>query len=203
MWITSKIFKNHFLNIYQEMTIVYYRKGSDIRRYLQNLGEEEEEAINKIIIFELIKRIDIVKRIMKLSDHWFTALSEENGQIVYVSGRKDLEEFRLKGALKIRVEIKWTYDADTTGMPKDKDGELIAKVEDGLRSVMEKDKLAILTGNYLGAGSKYWVYYTRHLASFGERLNDYLQSYDLLPLELHCEEDPEWEEYLDLLTLED
>ncbi len=139
---------------------------------------------------------------MKLSDNWFTALSEEKGQLVYVSGRKDLEAFRQKGALRIRAEIKWAYAPDTTGMPQGKEGELIAEVEEKLRRAMEKDKLAILTGNYTGAGAKYWVFYTRHLPSFGERLNDCLAEYELLPLEIQCEEDPEWEEYLDMLTLE-
>ncbi len=138
---------------------------------------------------------------MKLTDNWFTALSEENGQIVYVTGRKDLEPFRSKGALKIRAEIKWTYQADSTGMPIAKDGELIAEVEEKLRRAMEKDKLAILTGNYTGAGAKYWVFYTRHLPSFGERLNECLADYEILPLEIECEEDAEWEEYSDMLTL--
>ncbi len=139
---------------------------------------------------------------MKLTDNWFTALSEENGQLVYVSGRKDLEDFRRKGALKIKVEIKWSYQADATGMPLLEEGELIAEVEELLRKAMEKDKLAIMTGNYLGAGAKYWIFYTRHLPSFGERLNDSLASYDLLPLEIQCEEDAEWEEYQDMLLLE-
>ncbi len=139
---------------------------------------------------------------MKLTDEWFTALSEENGQLVYVSGRKDLEAFRQKGALRIRSEIKWSYTADSTGMPQTKEGELIAEVEEKLRAVMEKDKLAILTGNYTGAGAKYWIFYTRHLATFGERLNECLADYELLPLEIQCEEDPDWEEYSDMLSLE-
>ncbi len=139
---------------------------------------------------------------MKLTDNWFTALSEENGQLVYVTGRKDLEDFRKKRALRIRAEIKWSYSADSTGMPQGKEGELIAEVEEKLRRAMEKDKLAILTGNYTGAGAKYWVFYTRHLPSFGERLNDCLAEYELLPLEIQCEEDPDWEEYSDMLTLD-
>ncbi len=139
---------------------------------------------------------------MKLTDNWFTALSQENGQLVYVSGRKDLEDFRKKGALRIRAEIKWLYSADNSGMPEAKEGELIAEVEEKLRRAMEKDKLAILTGNYTGAGAKYWVFYTRHLPSFGERLNECLTEYELLPLEIQCEEDPNWEEYSDMLTLE-
>lgn len=140
---------------------------------------------------------------MVLKDNWFTALSQEdNGQLVFVTGRLDLEGFRLSGKLKVRVEIRWPYEADETGMPAASDGALIAEIEPQLRRIMERDKLAILTGNYTGGGNKYWVFYTRHLPSFGERLNECLAPYKTLPLDILCEEDPNWEEYMDMLSLE-
>ena len=71
-----------------------------------------------------------------------------------------------------------------------------------LRRIMEKDKLAILTGNYTGGGQKDWTFYTRHLPSFGERLNECLAPYPTLPLEIHCEEDPDWSDYHEMLALE-
>ena len=43
-------------------------------------------------------------------------------------------------------------------MPLDEDANLIAEIEPLLRKGMEKDKLAILTGNYTGGGAKYWVW---------------------------------------------
>lgn len=140
---------------------------------------------------------------MKLTDNWFTALSEgDNGQLVFVTGRKDLSAFRATGSLKVRVEITWRYQADSEGMPAERDAALIAEIEPKLRRAMERDKLAILTGNYTGAGAKYWVFYTRHLPTFGQRLNDSLAEYETLPLEILCEEDPDWEEYADMLSME-
>lgn len=140
---------------------------------------------------------------MKLTDDWFTALSQdEEGRLIFVTGRKGLEGFRAKGALRVRVEIKWLYSADSEGMPDERTAELITEIEPLLRGVMERDKLAILTGNYTGAGAKYWVFYTRHLPTFGERLNAALADYETLPLEILCEEDPHWEEYLDMLSME-
>lgn len=139
---------------------------------------------------------------MKLTDQWFTALSQsETGQLVLVTGRQDLEAFRATGSLKVRVDITWPYEADTEGMPSERDAELIAEIEPKLRRIMERNKLAILTGNYTGGGSKYWVFYTRHLPTFGQRLNDCLAEYETLPLEIYCEEDPEWEEYTDMLSM--
>lgn len=140
---------------------------------------------------------------MKLSDNWFTALSvADNGGLVFVTGRLDLEDFRLSRKLKVRVDIRWAYNSDSEGMPDERDGELIAELEPLLRKVMERDKLAILTGNYTGGGEKYWIWYTRHLPTFGERLNEVLAPYPTLPLDIHCEEDEDWEEYLDMLSMQ-
>lgn len=140
---------------------------------------------------------------MKLTDSWFTALSQDdNGHLIFVTGRKDLDSFRATGSLKVKVEIKWRYEADNEGMPNEDTAELMADIEPKLRRIMERDKLAILTGNYTGGGEKYWIFYTRHLPTFGERLNACLAEYDTLPLEIFCEEDPLWEEYLDMLSME-
>ena len=59
---------------------------------------------------------------MKLTDNWFTSLSQnEEGNLIFVTGRLDLEEFRLSRKLKICVEIKWPYLSDAEGMPLDED----------------------------------------------------------------------------------
>ena len=121
---------------------------------------------------------------MRLSDVWFTALSEnESGQMITVYGRDELNEFTESGKFKERVEITWKYEA----------------VEEALRKAMEKkDKLAILTGVYTGGGEKVWVFYTRTVRVFGERLNEALAPFELLPISIYTEMDPDWEEYKDM-----
>lgn len=142
---------------------------------------------------------------MKLSDNWFTALSEnETQQLIYVTGRTDLEAFRTGGKFPYRAEIRWSYQPDSKGMPQEKEeSNLIIQAEDLLRTTMEKDKLAILTGIYTGGGEKYWVFYLRNIKVFGERLNDALAPLPPLPLQIECEEDKNWEEYTDMLEMED
>lgn len=139
---------------------------------------------------------------MKLSNEWFTALSEnEAGQLVTVSGRKELAEFVRSGKFKERVEITWKYEGDEKGMPSESLAEQMEVIQETLRKAMEKDKLSILTGVYTGGGEKIWVYYTRTVRVFGERLNEALASFELLPLSIYTELDPEWEEYLDMLEM--
>lgn len=142
---------------------------------------------------------------MKLSDVWFTALSEsESGQMISVYGRDELKEFMESGKYKERVEITWKYEGDKRGLPDEALAEKMELVEEILRKAMEKkDKLAILTGVYTGDGEKVWIFYTRTVRVFGERLNEALASFELLPISIYTELDPEWEEYQDMYEMKE
>lgn len=139
---------------------------------------------------------------MRLSDKWFTALSEnEKGELITVQGRDELTEFIQSGKLKERVEITWKYQPEVQHLPSNEEAERMEMVEELLRKAMEKDKLAILTGIYTGGGEKIWVFYTRTIRVFGERLNEVLSAYELFPISIYTELDPEWEEYLDMYEM--
>ena len=142
---------------------------------------------------------------MKLSDVWFTALSQnEEGQIITISGRDELDEFIQTGKYKERVEITWKYDGDEKGMPSESVGELMESVEETLRKAMEKkDKLAIMTSIYTGGNEKVWVFYTRTDRVYGERQNEALSSFELLPISIYTEVDNDWEEYKDMYEMKE
>ena len=139
---------------------------------------------------------------MKLSDKWFTALSEDDeGRLVTINGREELTEFMESGKLKERVEVTWKYEGDAQGMPEEETAELMEKVQETLKKAMEKDKLSILTAVYTGGNQKIWVFYTRTVRVFGERLNEALASFELLPIEIYTEVDADWEEYKDMYEM--
>lgn len=139
---------------------------------------------------------------MRLSNDWFTALSEhESGNYITVCGRNALQAFIESGKMTERVEITWKYEADTKGMPTNKTGEQMEAAQEAMQKAMERDKLSILTGVYTGAGEKIWIFYTRTLRVFGERLNEALAPFELLPITLYTELDPEWEEYKDMYEM--
>lgn len=139
---------------------------------------------------------------MKLSDKWFTALSEDDeGRLVTINGREELAEFMESGKLKERVEVTWKYEGDAQGMPEEETAELMEKVQETLKKAMEKDKLSILTAVYTGGNQKIWVFYTRTVRVFGERLNEALASFELLPIEIYTEVDADWEEYKDMYEM--
>lgn len=139
---------------------------------------------------------------MKLSDNWFTALSEDNqGKLVTIHGRDDITAFVESGKFKERVEITWKYEPDDKGFPVEEVAVQMDNAEQALKKIMEKDKLAILTGIYTGDGEKMWVFYTRTSRVFGERLNEALLPMELLPITLYVETDPQWDEYRDMLEM--
>lgn len=139
---------------------------------------------------------------MILTDKWFSSLGEtDNGNPIFITGRDDIDQFRLSGKLKERVEIYWQYPPGHNAMPSDADGKLMDEVQTVLRRTMERDKLAILTGVYVGDGERTMVFYTRTSRVFGERLNQALAPYPTLPIQLYVEIDPEWNEYLEMCEI--
>ena len=140
---------------------------------------------------------------MVLSDNWFTALSEnEDGTYTFISGRTNIDEFVNSHKLRERLEIIWNYKADDKGLPADDaEAQLMEEVGDKLRAAMEKDKLAIVTGVYTGQGKRETNFICRNIAAFGQRLNEALSSYPQLPLVVNAYDDPDNEEYRELLEL--
>lgn len=139
---------------------------------------------------------------MVLTDKWFSGMVLNDAeQPVFITGRDDIEEFRNCGKLKERVEIYWKYEASANGMPTEKEADLMNKAQEALRTVVEKDKLAILTGVYTGNNERTMVFYARTAKVFGERLNDAWKNFPLLPITIYVEKDPEWNEYAEMLEI--
>ena len=59
-------------------------------------------------------------------------------------------------------------------------GPLMEKVQDALTDAFYKDPIAVLTGIYTGDGERNWVFYTLSTNIFGRKLNEALQSFELL-----------------------
>ena len=140
---------------------------------------------------------------MQLTDKWFTALSEnEDGTYTFISGRSGIDDFVASGKFPNRLEVTWTYAPDDKGLPADDhEAEVMEAVEERLRTAMERDRLALLTGIYTGQGQRQWIYIARNTAAFGERLNDALAGLPQLPIAIYAELDPENREYRELLEL--
>ncbi len=127
---------------------------------------------------------------------WWTAPAEgADGNLIMVTGRRDVDSFRKNPRFNIRVEITWPYAGDSSGMPDIATSELMEAVQDALQEAFRKDPVAVLTGIYTGDGERNWVFYTLSTHIFQKKINEALAPFDLLPLSISAENDPDWEEY--------
>ncbi|MDE6224652.1 MAG: DUF695 domain-containing protein, partial [Muribaculaceae bacterium] len=120
------------------------------------------------------------------------------GNLIMVTGRRDVSKFKDNPKFKIRVEATWKYDGKTGGMPNMATSQLMDEADIALRECFRKDPIAVLTGVYTGDGERNWVFYTLSLNIFCRKFNEALSSMELLPITLSAEEDPEWLEYQEM-----
>ncbi|MBQ1987708.1 MAG: DUF695 domain-containing protein [Muribaculaceae bacterium] len=136
---------------------------------------------------------------MKLTDEWWTSPAEaDNGALVMVTGRRDMEPVIATGKYNYRIEITWKYEAEQNGMPDVATSTLMEEVQDALQADFMKDPVAVLTGIYTGNGERNWVFYAMSVKIFERKLNEDLARFELLPLTLYVENDPEWSEYQEM-----
>jgi len=134
---------------------------------------------------------------------WWTAPTEsENGRLIMVTGRKDIEKFRSNERYKIRIEITWRYTGDADGMPDKETSTLMEQAQDALQQALAKDPVAVLTGVYTGDDQRDWVFYTISTNIFSKKLNEALAPFPMLPLTVYAENDPGWEEYYEMAEAE-
>ena len=116
-----------------------------------------------------------------------------------VTGRKDVRKWMDNPKFNIRVEVTWRYSGDASGMPDVATSTLMEQVQEALTGCFAKDPVAVLTGIYTGDDERNWIFYTLSTHIFGRKLNECLSEFPVLPLEIYCENDPEWLEYKDCL----
>ena len=118
-----------------------------------------------------------------MNDWWTAPAEAPDGQIVMVTGRRDIAKYRNNPRFSIRVTVAWRYAP--AGMPSDADAETMGVATDGFTEVLAKDPVAVLSTNI-----------------FNKKLNEALAPLPLLPLEISAENDPRWEEYDEMCECE-
>lgn len=135
------------------------------------------------------------------SDWWTAPTESENGNLIMVTGRRDIENFKNNPKFNIRIEVTWKYNSDKSGMPDFETSSLMEEVQTSIEDTFKKDPIAVLTGIYTGDGERNWIFYTLSTNIFGKKFNEALQSFELLPITIYAENDPEWNEYQEMKSL--
>ena len=109
---------------------------------------------------------------IKIGNEWWTSPTEsDSGKLIMVTGRKGVEEAKESGRYNIRVEITWKYPGDKSGMPDTPTATIMEAVQDAMMQTFKKDPVAILTGIYTGDGERNWVFYTKSIHIFEQKIN--------------------------------
>lgn len=135
------------------------------------------------------------------NDWWTCPTESEDGRLVMVTGRRDIEKYRNNPRFSIRVEVTWPYECGVSGMPDESTAVMMEEITDSFNSILDKDPVAVMTGIYTGAGERNWVFYTLSTNIFNKKLNEAFAPYPLLPLQITAENDPEWAEYDEMREL--
>lgn len=128
-------------------------------------------------------------------DWWTAPADSESGNLIMVTGRRDVARFRSNPKFSTRVEVTWPYEGDATGMPDEPTAKLMEEATEALQRAFDKDPVAVMTGIYTGDGQRNWIFYTLSLPIFGRKINEALADMPVLPLDISAENDPDWAEY--------
>ncbi len=83
-------------------------------------------------------------------------------------------------------------------MPDKPTSMLMEAVQEALTKVFDRDPVAILTGVYTGDDRRDWVFYVTSTHIFERKINEALAPFDLLPITIYTENDPDWAEYREM-----
>lgn len=129
---------------------------------------------------------------------WSYPAEAENGQTLIVTGRDNIEKWQKPGKFPVRVTVSWDYTPKPDGMPDDDDAALMEQATDAMLGEFGRDKSAVMTGIYTGAGRRDWVFYTHSLNIFSKVFNRAMADVPPLPLSFEADEDPDWNEYREM-----
>lgn len=133
---------------------------------------------------------------------WLTAPFESasSGNLIMGTIKTGIDKFIENPRYKYRVEMAWSYSQCQKGMPSETDGRLMEDVTEAIENVLKADPIAVLTGIYTGDGERTLIFYTLSLYIFQRKFNEALAPYPTLPLQFEAFDDPEWEEYHQMLA---
>lgn len=136
---------------------------------------------------------------LKISDEWWTSPTEsDNGKLIIVTGRRDMENVIATKKYNDRIEITWKYLPESNGMPDYETSSLMEKITDALNTEFNRDPIAIMTGIYTGDGQRDWIFYCMNLNIFQKKFNTILEPFETIPITIYVEKDLDWNEYLEM-----
>jgi hypothetical protein len=133
-------------------------------------------------------------------EKWFESSGEVGDDVFFVKGRRNLRSMTESGKFPTRIDVIWEFESpDSTGQPSQSTLMEMEAMEELLLESMEKDFQSVLAGIFTGNGHREWYWYTQDKDEFLSRFNACMGKRGGLPLEIFHQNDPDWNEYKDML----
>jgi len=99
-----------------------------------------------------------------------------------------------------RLNVFWTMERpDENGFPSPEEAKNLDTFENRLVAAVEQDESAWLVAIITGRAEREFVFYLQQPQRFLQHLTNLPQEQDPYPIEIHCQEDPDWS-YFDKLA---
>ncbi|WP_146400765.1 DUF695 domain-containing protein [Pseudobythopirellula maris] len=139
-------------------------------------------------------KLQPVKQLLK-DDQWAVAEIQHTSGPGLIRFRQPVLAPRDCRSHPHRLSITWAYAEEGSGqqLPDNEVGQEMGRFEDHLTAAVEADAHAVLTGVLTFDGARQWVFYTRDVSEFADRLSripDYHG--EPYPIELETDYDATW-----------
>ncbi len=123
---------------------------------------------------------------------WALGEGERNKDPLLIRFREFPENWP-KSKHPYRVNIFWTMsEPDENGLPSDEESLRLETFEDRLIDAVESDKHSILVAALTCGGEREFVFHTKDVQGFMERLRSMPQEEERYPITIQSYEDPDW-----------
>lgn len=137
---------------------------------------------------------------LKIDDVWFVAEGEQNGRPAIIRGRQNLRHLVGLASHPQLLRIVWEYEVDhESGLPSPHLNARMGEFESLVFAELERDFLCIFFCVYLHDGLKEYIAYTSDVQATCDRFNTALAGRPPYPVQLSVEDDPDWNEYVNLM----
>lgn len=135
--------------------------------------------------------------------NWITAPTDSitSDTTIFVTGRTDVSKFKDNPRFCIRIDVTMPYNGLPSGLPDKDTSEILKEITDRLVKTFTADPVAVLTGIYTGDNRRDWTFYTPSTHIFQRKFNQALDDMPTFPIRMEAQNDPDWEEYQEMIDI--
>jgi len=127
-------------------------------------------------------------------DEWGVATAMDNDRPLIIRVRYSMPDWCDKSKFAALMAFSWPFESES-GMPDSDTNEAQMKLEDIIEQHFEPKLVAALAVVVTGNGVKEWQLYANDKDAFMALVNSTFPVNQPFPIQIECQDDPEWQGY--------